>query len=204
MVGKQNNDWQHVSDPRVVLYRVKNHTTKRKLRLLACAACRRVWFMLTDERSRRAVEAAELYADDKITFPVTQDITLNALHAATTLTQTKGSGWNAANLAATTLNKDAWAAAVAAATTGADAEMMRDIFTAPEQALDEQLLRWHNGQILNMARQIYETYDFKSMPVLGDMLEEAGCVDTSILEHCRAATIHSRGCWVVDWLLKKG
>jgi hypothetical protein len=41
------------------------------------------------------------------------------------------------------------------------------------------------------------------MPVLADALEDTGCDSADILDHCRGAGSHVRGCWVVDLLLGK-
>jgi hypothetical protein len=48
---------------------------------------------------------------------------------------------------------------------------------------------------------MYESRDFSAMPILADALEDAGCENTDILDHCRGPGQHVRGCWVVDILL---
>jgi hypothetical protein len=40
-------------------------------------------------------------------------------------------------------------------------------------------------------------------PILADALEDAGCTNQDMLEHCRQPGEHVRGCWVVDLLLNK-
>jgi hypothetical protein len=52
-----------------------------------------------------------------------------------------------------------------------------------------------------LARRIYLERDFDALPVLGDALEDAGCYDPAILDHCRRPGPHWRGCWVLDLLL---
>jgi hypothetical protein len=42
------------------------------------------------------------------------------------------------------------------------------------------------------------------MPILADALQDAGCDNEDILNHCRdAKQTHIRGCWVVDVVLGK-
>jgi hypothetical protein len=59
------NDWLTALDPDGMreYLRLRELASERKLRLFAAAACRRIWHLLSDERSRRAVEVAERYAD---------------------------------------------------------------------------------------------------------------------------------------------
>jgi hypothetical protein len=69
---------------------------------------------------------------------------------------------------------------------------------------------WNGGTIPTLAKVVYEERQLPSghldpvrLPLLADMLEDAGCSDPSILEHLRGPGPHVRGCWPVDLVLGK-
>jgi hypothetical protein len=82
-------------------------------------------------------------------------------------------------------------------------ELLRDIFGNSRQprSLDPELLIRDRGMALKVARAILDERRFGDLPVLGDALEEAGCTDQDILDHCRLPRPHALGCWVVDLVL---
>ena len=69
--------------------------------------------------------------------------------------------------------------------------------------LDSRWLAWNGGTIHHLAQAIYDERAFDRLPILADALEDAGCTDAAILDHCRQPGEHVRGCWVVDLLLGK-
>jgi hypothetical protein len=55
--------------------------------------------------------------------------------------------------------------------------------------------------VVALSEACRQDHSFDRLPILADALEEAGCTDTLILEHCRLCTDHGSQCWVVDWVL---
>src|SRR5215470_16408408 len=56
-------EWLACTDPLPMLYFLRGRASDRKLRLFACACCRRFWNLFTDKRAWKAIEFAERYAD---------------------------------------------------------------------------------------------------------------------------------------------
>jgi hypothetical protein len=81
------------------------------------------------------------------------------------------------------------------------AELLRCVVGTPFRPLcvDSPLTR----TVAALAQGIYDERSFDRLPVLADALEEAGCTNADILNHCRSDGPHVRGCWVVDLLLGK-
>lgn len=85
-------------------------------------------------------------------------------------------------------------------------DLLRDVFGNPfaPVTIDPVWLTWNDGTIPKIAQSIEAGRAFESMPVLADVLEEAGCQARAIVDHCRQPAEHARGCWVLDLLLGRG
>jgi hypothetical protein len=62
---------------------------------------------------------------------------------------------------------------------------------------------WLTPTVVKLSQAIYNERSFDRLPILADALEEAGCTNTDILNHCRGDGLHVRGCWPVDLILGK-
>jgi hypothetical protein len=196
----------------------------RKLRLFACACCRRAWGRLTP-RHRKAVELAERYSDREVTkrewaparrallprassFSAADDAIGYALHNDA-LTAAKFTAGNASALAVEEVVSGPMGAMLRYSGKAEDAEsrqqaaLLRCIAGA-RYRLPRIKSAWLTSDVVALARGIYEGRAFDRMPILADALQEAGCDNSDILSHCRdTKQTHARGCWVVDLVLGK-
>jgi hypothetical protein len=196
---------------------------KRKLRLFACGCCRLIWKLLPDERFREAVEVAERFAEGKA---VPEELAAafdqaDLLGTVTFLPDKPGARSHTAaalaNGAAVPSSFDAafrmtiFPLALAghrvAKRNGKalTCDLLRCVFGNPfrQLTLDVAWRRWNDGTIPKMAQSIYNDRAFEQLPVLADALEDAGCNNSDMINHCRSPGPHVRGCWVVDLILGK-
>ena len=82
------------------------------------------------------------------------------------------------------------------------ADYLRDIFGNPFRPV-AFFRAWRTDTTVALARQMYKERDFSAMPILADALQDVGCDNEDILDHCYRWKPHVRGCWVVDKVLDK-
>jgi hypothetical protein len=218
-------EWFACTDSTPMLEIIRFKASDRKMRLIACACCRRIWHLLTDERSLKAVEMAEQFADGRVdrgSLVRARDEAREAKRQFVTPSQ-QVVAWRAA-CAAQDATRDTGRSAclncmseTSRAVNVQDtnhcdpgelqqqAHILRCIFGNPFRLaiLDATWLRWNAGTVVKIAGSIYEDGVFDRLPLLADALEDAGCTDADILNYCRGPGPHVRGCWVVDLLLNK-
>jgi hypothetical protein len=241
------------TDPMLVF--IQEEASQRKLRLFACACCRRIWQLLTDEQSQKTIEIAERFADGEATIELLrtahaavenasriawQNVQTVKLpnEAAYQVTKQDYLAFDMPALAEvvsteqfddvsasdsmdsiagvimhSAISAQLWgtAAGDTAAENAFDAEapkqahLFRCVFGNPFRpiTLNPAWLAWNDDTVRRIAQAIYDDHAFDRMPILADALEDAGCDNTDMLNHCRQPGVHVRGCWVVDLLLGK-
>jgi hypothetical protein len=206
--------WLELTDIAEIVKRCRGKLIgrKRKLRLFAVACCRQIWSLLGDARSRRAVEVAEQYAEGQISEQELRDVESLAMEAHQTAFDVKGKEGALPEWAAVFA---AWFEPLKAAeAAGWMAEgsrgflpfpgepvisFLRDIFGNPFRPVTVDPA-WRTTNVVGLAQAIYDERAFDRMPILADALEEAGCANGEVLDHCRGPGPHVRGCWVLDLL----
>jgi len=213
-------EWRTCEDPRLMLRFLAGNATDRKVRLFACAGCRRVWKSLDRKPIQQAVEAAEQFADGAITTDELKQtlnqaarsvlkegkrnfrkLTTDPDYAVKAYKRTFGMSV-ALPEGLPTFLIDAPPPDEETFRTLLDPALLRDVFGNPFRPVSIEP-RWLTSDVVALARGIYDDRAFDRLPILADALTDAGCEDADLLAHCRSDGSHARGCWVVDLILGK-
>jgi hypothetical protein len=119
-----------------------------------------------------------LFAGD-LTGAITQAVALSGAGA-----------WNLAAMATQSTR-------VLGATPGRQADLLREFHPPPTWTADAVRPEWRTPTLDSLVAQIASFDDFHLLPLVADLLAEAGCTDERILTHARQTTGHCHGCWLV-------
>jgi len=203
-------EWRTATDPHQLIDLLGPDVSRRKLRHFVCACVRHQLPPATAARAARVLAFAERLADDEASIDAEAWAGVQR-----ELDDLGGGGLGSKDrfghmgLLQLTVDDDIYTEAHWAVECLKDADveaavplgLLREIFGNPFQPIDPTL--WRTGTALTLARQMYQEQDFCTMCILADALQDAGCDDADVLDHCRGPRPHVRGCWVVDLVLGK-
>ena len=217
-------EWLSCTEPTRMLNFLRVEGERAQVCLFAVACYRQCWDHL-DDPTRRVLGVAESYAEGRITLAELRaanaghfvgDVGEATISIKGIIIAADHAGWDVAfDKAAETYpnsenNPDAPvnAEARAAKIENYRAEqtvqccLIRDIFGNPFHPTPVDPA-WSLPRNKGLAEAIYDEENFEGLTILADALEDAGCNDAEILDHCRGHGPHVRGCWVVDLVLGK-
>jgi hypothetical protein len=202
--------------------------------------------VIVDERSRRALEVAEAFADamattdelrvayeeavaagrdrrrgndeagrewddaqtmaaDAVTYCAAPDswyVSARIIHAADSITY--GAVPDCSYVSMLTVQRAQAAAAYRKtldANTPTFLRLVHDVVGNPFRPIVEAA--WRIRTVTQFAQVIYADRAFDRLPILADLMEDAGCAVEDILNHLRDSGHHVRGCWALDLAVGK-
>jgi hypothetical protein len=228
-----DQEWSDCDDMKRMLAAIRGTVSDRKSRLFNVACCRRIWHLLTKPAVRAAILVGERFADG-LADGLELRAALGTIHKERARTPTytpQGSALQAAGFSCSCSTppfpfQTAHDMRIALAATFPEAQrhavheremlaccdLVREILGNPFRRMVVEPA-WLTDSVRHLALAIYECHSFEDMPILADALEDAGCRQPALLDHCRLPPApvregsepvgHVRGCWVLDLLLGK-
>jgi hypothetical protein len=198
-LSKLAQEWEETTNSRRLITLLEEYVkpSARKRRLAACACCRQMWGHM-DGPARLVVEYAERYADHLIPLEeliLARDACPRHSHYYKETAAARAVGYR---------NERAALDRVLSELPSSDryARAIRDLFGNPFRPISLEAYRTH--EVKALAASLYETQALERMDILADALEDAGCTEAVVIDHCRRGGEHLRGCWVLDALLGQG
>jgi hypothetical protein len=208
---------------------MRDNGSQRKLRLLTVASCRRIWHLLSDHRSRAAVEVAERFADGAAAreeleqaWALAEEAENSLPNEALQLAATAASHSVFPNVLSANLNLNvramgmaAWVSYTYEAGIAFNAEWAAEAFEAAELKEQQEWLALCRHLVGNPFRPHVGPGHWSSTVIsiaqslyagsnchfaLHDALLETG--HTELAEHFREPS-HPKGCWALDLILGK-
>lgn len=206
-------EWLAADDLLPMLEYLRGKASDEKLRLFACAICRRHERQVPVPGFGAALEVVERYADGLI--PAEERT--NYLRITTAFRTVARKGDRVAKHAASVMyylcnsTEPGYLAATVAiqgfqskksSVRQGRTRLLRDIIVNPFRPVTIHPA-WLTSTVVGLAETIYADRAYDRLPILADALQDAGCESEDVLTHCRSDGPHVRGCWVVDLLLGK-
>jgi hypothetical protein len=209
-------EWLAATDPTPMLDWLTERTpapSERKMRLLLAGCVRRRWDQFPFEDMRNPTLTAERYADGAATPEELHEVHSRYFERATYGRIRQGDTQAfffhllayapsvSGRLIARPQRSTTWPGV---STLAGDSlpDFLRCVFGNPFRPITADP-SWLTPTVVSLAEGIYADRAFDRLPILADALQDAGCENTDILDHCRGEGVHVRGCWVVDLLLGK-